>query len=267
MRMTRVRRMCADCLENVVNPLTSAKSVLSAFYFVTITAIVLLFAAPVAAQEENRAGLVIVHGDGSMVTQCIAFAEEAISGAELLARSKLDLSMEASGMGATICRIDGEGCDFPAETCFCQCQGSPCIYWSYWRLTEGEWRYSNIGAGNAVVRDGDVDGWRWGQGTVDKAESPPAVAFEDICVEPIRAAAPASTPTRAVDEERPTAESSPQPASSQTAATGSANQPVSPDATPTPLTALGILLGALVVLPIAALLLVWLRSGGKERGR
>jgi chemotaxis protein CheC len=54
-------------------------------------------------------------------------------------------------MGATICRIDGEGCNFPTESCFCQCQGSPCIYWSYWRLTEGEWRYSNIGAGNAAT--------------------------------------------------------------------------------------------------------------------
>ena len=215
MRLTRFRRMCASFHASVVTPRISAKSALPAFQLLSLIAISLLFAAPVAAQEENRAGLVIVHGDGSMVTQCIAFAEESIAGAELLARSKFDLSMEASSMGATICRIDGEGCDFPADACFCQCQGSPCIYWSYWRLTEGEWRYSNIGAGNAVVRHGSVDGWRWGPGTIDKAEPPFAITFEDICVEPIQASEPMPAGMGAGDEVRPSVDPSPQTVASQ----------------------------------------------------
>lgn len=265
-RMAPIGRIDADLQHTPKNPHEFVKSASSAFYYVIATVILLLFAAPVAAQEENRAGLVIVHGDGSVATQCIAFTEESISGAELLTRSQLDLSMEASSMGATICRIDGEGCNFPTESCFCQCQGSPCIYWSYWRLTEGEWRYSNIGAGNALVRAGDVDGWRWGAGTVDKAESPPAITFEEICVEPKQTVAP--EPPQSVDAAHSTsAQPTLQPLSAQTEATGNASQPIAPEATPTPLTALGILLGALALLPIAALLLVWLRAGKQERGR
>lgn len=263
--MTQIGRICANFLGNAGNPRLFVRSVQSAFYFALLITM-LLCAAPVAAQEENRAGLMIVHGDGSVATQCIAFAEESISGAELLTRSQLDLSMEASSMGATICRIDGEGCNFPTESCFCQCQGSPCIYWSYWRLTEGEWRYSNIGAGNALVRAGDVDGWRWGAGTVDKAESPPVTTFEEICIESKQSAAP--EPTQSVDAARPTfAQPTRQPLSVQTEASNNTSQPISPEATPTPLTALGILLGALAILPVAALLLVWLRSGSQERGR
>jgi len=266
--MTQIVRIDVDLLKSAANPRASAKSASSTFYFVLIITM-LLFAIPISAQEESRAGLVIVHGDGSVVTQCIAFAEESIRGADLLARSTLDLSMEASGMGATICRIDGEGCDFPAESCFCQCQGSPCIYWSYWRLGEGEWRYSNIGAGNAVVRAGDVDGWRWGLGTVDKAESPPIITFEEICVErdPVSEPPPALSPTSPIDEAQTDVAATPipTPTSPQMTAMNSARQPDDPDAAPTPLTAIGLLLGVLVMLPVAALLFVWLRSVRKGR--
>ncbi len=258
--------MCADQQKPLRNPQISAKSASSAFYLLFLIASLLLFATPVAAQEQNRAGLVIVHGDGSVVTQCIAFAEESISGAELLARSGLDLSLEASGMGATICRIDGEGCDFPAETCFCQCQGSPCIYWSYWRLNDGAWRYSNLGAGNTTLRHGDVDGWRWGAGTVDKAEAPPRVAFEDICAEQAPVSEPTITPTPTFPTSAASAESAPTPTSSQ-GAVASASEADAIDATPTPLAALGIVVVVLVILPVTALLLMWLRTRSRERGR
>lgn len=218
------------------------------------------FAAPVAAQEEQRAGLVIVHGDGSVATRCITFAGESISGAELLARSGFDLSIEASSMGATICRIDGEGCTFPGEACFCQCQGSPCIYWSYWRLDEGEWRYSNLGAGNTVVRAGDVDGWRWGQGAIDKAEAPPALTFQEICTASDRQLRSTATPapnTASLIAAPPT---TPRPV-----ATLIAPRANTPATAPTPLAALGMVLGVLMIPPAAVLLWRWLRLVGKER--
>ena len=259
--------MCADQQKLLRNPQISAKSASSAFYLLSLIASLLLFATPVAAQEQNRAGLVIVHGDGSVVTQCIAFAEESIGGAELLARSGLDLSLEASGMGATICRIDGEGCDFPAETCFCQCQGSPCVYWSYWRLNDGAWRYSNMGAGIAAVRNGDVDGWRWGLGTVDKAEAPPLISFEEICAEHAPASEPTVAPTLTSSASAQRTDIAPTPTSSRSVAAVSAGEPDSINAPPTPLAALGIVLGALVILPAATLLWVWLRARSKERGR
>jgi hypothetical protein len=147
-------------------------------------AMLLLLAGPtpaVQAQDENRAGLVIVHGDGTTDQYCVAFPEASISGYELLTRAGLTLSVEAAASGATICSIDGEGCSYPQESCFCQCQGSPCVYWSYWRMTEDGWLYQNLGAGNTKVRHGDVEGWHWAAGTTRNAEAPPAIAFEAIC--------------------------------------------------------------------------------------
>jgi hypothetical protein len=147
-------------------------------------AMLLLLAGPmpaVQAQDAHRAGLVIVHGDGTTAQYCVAFPEASISGYELLTRAGLTLSVEAAASGATICSIDGEGCNFPQESCFCQCQGSPCVYWSYWRMTEDGWLYQNMGAGNTNVRDGDVEGWHWAAGTTRNAEAPPAIAFDEIC--------------------------------------------------------------------------------------
>lgn len=153
-----------------------------------LTGIVLLwlglfwFALPVAAETPNRAGLIILHGDGRVATRCVEFSEESISGAELLTRSGLALNLEATGMGASVCSIEGEGCG-PGSNCFCQCQSSPCLYWSYWQMDAGEWRYANLGAGLTQVRDGMVEGWVWGEGNMrDEAESkPPLMTLDDLC--------------------------------------------------------------------------------------
>mgnify|MGYP001159297553 CR=1 FL=1 len=273
--MTQIWQIHADFRTNVFDPRRSAKSVLSACYFAFWIAIVvmMLLASPAVAQEEQRAGLVIVHGDGSVITQCVAFPESSITGAELLARSGLDLAVEASGMGATICRIDGEGCDYPQDACFCQCQSSPCIYWAYWRLTDGAWVYRNAGAGNSPVQPGDVEGWRWGLGTIKKAEPPPDVAFEEICVEEV--ATPAAAPTAGLDaasDNVVAAESTaataltltdPAGASAQTAA-GDASLPAEATSLP-PLAAFGILFGVLVALPVGAFLIAWLRGAGRRK--
>lgn len=158
---------------------------------IALILVALLSVASARAVNVHRAGLVIVHGNGQTVKRCIEFSEAQISGLDVLTRSGLDLNVDASNaMGVAVCRINHEGCAYPSQPCFCQCQGSPCIYWSYWRLTSGAWKYSNVGASGAVVRNGDVDGWVWGVGTVSGATPPPAVTFEQVC-------APATaTPTR-----------------------------------------------------------------------
>lgn len=143
----------------------------------------------------NQAGLVVLHGDGHVVTACVAFDEAEISGLQLLQRSGLDLNVDTSnGMGGTVCRINGEGCSTPQESCFCHCTGSDCAYWSYWRSSAAGWEYSNLGGGNTVVRPGDVDGWVWGPGTVDNAPQPPALALSDICQAAAATATPSATP-------------------------------------------------------------------------
>jgi hypothetical protein len=144
--------------------------------------LVVLSAGVAHAQDENQAGLVVVFGDGRVEQRCVTFAEDSISGYDLLQRSGLPLSVEAGAIGPTVCSIGKEGCSFPAESCFCRCQGGPCVYWSYWRLqADGAWSYQSLGAGNTQVRAGDMEGWRWAAGTMQDAEEPPALSFAAVC--------------------------------------------------------------------------------------
>ncbi|MEJ5309451.1 MAG: hypothetical protein WHX52_06740 [Anaerolineae bacterium] len=139
------------------------------------------------AQEggQNRAGLIIVHGDGRVLTRCVTFTEERISGVALLQRSGLTVDANTGPMGSAVCTINREGC--PANDCFCQCKSSPCTYWNYFhRNPDGTWAYSGMGAAAWTVGNGDVDGWVWGDGSAP----PPAFAFDAICgVEAVPSAA------------------------------------------------------------------------------
>jgi hypothetical protein len=136
----------------------------------------------VLAQTPHQAGLVIVHGDGSLVSRCVGFPEESISGQELVSRAGLDLHMEATAMGPSVCRLDGEGCS-AGSNCFCQCMSSPCVYWSYWQWDGAMWVYATLGAGSTTVADGSLEGWVWGEGVVGRNADlqPPNVAFADVC--------------------------------------------------------------------------------------
>jgi len=154
----------------------------------------LILPAGLMAQEENRAGLVILHEDGRVETVCVPFSEASITGSELLTRSNLVVERDVSGMGELVCRIGETGC--PSSDCFCQCQGGDdCVYWSYWQLTEAGWRYSQGGATMVQVTDGVVQGWVWGPGSSDEAPEPPIVTLEEICAVPT--ATPSVTPIQA----------------------------------------------------------------------
>ena len=139
-------------------------------------------AAQTTEQESNRAGLVVVHEDGTVTSRCEEFTEESISGYDLLVRSGFALRSEVGSMGTEVCSLDGEGCG-EGEDCFCQCQTSVCRYWTYWQLGPDGWRYSNIGASNSRVDDGAVDGWVWGDSRPNNPSEnlPPQLTFADIC--------------------------------------------------------------------------------------
>jgi hypothetical protein len=166
----------------------------------------------VSADSPNRVALVVKHGDGDVITQCIEFNGDQISGYEVLKRSNLDLNFEPNAMGAAICRIDGEGCSYPQDDCFCQCNDltgqTPCIYWSYWYRDGGDWRYSGFGASSRDARNGDVEGWVWSEGSVSSADTePPDLEFSDICAElPTATPTPTNTP-----KPTPTLTNTPQP--------------------------------------------------------
>jgi hypothetical protein len=156
----------------------------------------LLLATPrgVGAQEggTNRAGLIVVHGDGRVLTRCVTFTEDRISGVALLQRSGLAVDANSGPMGSAVCTINSEGC--PANDCFCQCKGTPCTYWNYFhRNGDGSWAYSGMGAATWTVGNGDVDGWVWGDGSAP----PPALTFDTICGAEPAPAVPEVPPTAA----------------------------------------------------------------------
>ncbi|MGD8586036.1 MAG: hypothetical protein PVJ75_11850 [Chloroflexota bacterium] len=131
------------------------------------------------AQEGGRAGVVVRFADDRVESRCVAFDEDEISGARLLERSGLVLAVKPAGQGGLVCAIEGTGCGL--DNCLCQCQGDPCIYWSYWRLGDDGWAYSGVGASIRRIGDGDVDGWSWGPGSVTSAIEPPVMSFDEIC--------------------------------------------------------------------------------------
>ena len=140
--------------------------------------ILLCSVTPAAAQSEgpNRAGLVVVHGDGSVTTRCVSFAEPEISGMNLLQSSGLVWQTTNGPMGSAVCTLDGEGCT-PSD-CFCQCKQAPCAYWNYFTGNgDGSWTYSGVGVAARVLKNGDIDGWVWGDGSA----GPSFLTFETIC--------------------------------------------------------------------------------------
>ncbi|NLG27197.1 MAG: hypothetical protein GX557_04765 [Chloroflexi bacterium] len=142
-----------------------------------------LVARRVQAQGSNRAVVYINYGDHAE-TRCVTFAEFELPGIELLRRAGLDVIGEPyPGIGEAVCRIQDVGCSFPAEHCWCECMGSPCLFWNYWYWEGGSWRYSGMGASSRMVRNGGIDAWIWGDGQTE----PPAIDFDSVCV--------ASTPT------------------------------------------------------------------------
>ena len=129
--------------------------------------------------EFNHAGVIIRHGDGGLTYAYVAFAEEEISGIELLERSGVErLTIPFGGLGQGVCQLEGEGC--AVEECrrrVCQGARDDDPYWRYFRQeAPGQWRALTLGASATKVRDGDVDGWSWTGGDAGL----PAATLADV---------------------------------------------------------------------------------------
>jgi hypothetical protein len=133
-------------------------------------------------QTQNRAGIVIDYGDGRVDSLCIDFTEEELTGYDILLRTEIPVEFDFQSGGQAVCKVDEIGCG--TGDCFCACPGGDkCVYWTYWHLIDGDWQYSVSGAGTFAVRDGMVEGWRWGSGspTGAAAEKPALRSFDEIC--------------------------------------------------------------------------------------
>jgi hypothetical protein len=140
----------------------------------------LLLRLPSAASEGlSVAGLVVDYGDGRMSYAWVPFAEEEISGMELLQRSGLDIvTVGFGGLGEGVCQIETTGC--PVSECrqrLCQTSDPQSPFWQYVQQTEpGVWTPYALGANGSKVRNGDIEGWSW-SGVPPEM---PALSMEDI---------------------------------------------------------------------------------------
>lgn len=147
-----------------------------------LPALLLLLALPAGAQEAGQAGLVIQFGEDQIQTFCLDVPAGGAQGLDLLQASGLELVADvSSGMGVSVCQIEGLGCTYPAQHCFCQCMGgSECAYWNYFYRDPGAetWTYSPLGAVLHSVLPGSVEAWVWGDGRTPPAEN---LTFEAVC--------------------------------------------------------------------------------------
>lgn len=140
--------------------------------FLLAVTLVLLQRSALQAEELHQAALVVRSGD-AVLTRCVSFNSESITGAELLERSGLHVELTHDpGMGSFVCQIEATGC--PAENCMC---AYPPDYWRYWLRLNDAWQSSPVGASNRRLRHGDVDGWTWGGSSV----APPPLTFAAVC--------------------------------------------------------------------------------------
>jgi hypothetical protein len=137
---------------------------------------VLLGALPAQAA---KAGIVVDLGNGNVITECVKFHAPTITAFDLLQLSGLEFTFQNFGsLGAAICSIDGAGCQFPAEACFCQCTGTgPCNFFGFYKLQNGQFVFSDVGVSSSVLRNKDVIAFSFGE----NATAPAPVSIQDIC--------------------------------------------------------------------------------------
>jgi hypothetical protein len=177
-------------------------------------------ALPICAQAASlhRVGIVVEHGNGQVVRQCVGFGTTTITALEALEASGIEYATESYGaLGAAICQIDHE----PAR--YTTCLPSSGSYWVLFvSRAGGAWTASGQGVSSATLADGDAAGFRYDPlAGADPPPPTPAGTCPVATPTPSPTATPTSTPTAA-----PTR--SPAPTSPPAQVTKS------PGATPTP---------------------------------
>ncbi len=144
---------------------------------VVVCAVSIFISTPAYAETntDNHAAVVIDTGEGVPKTACITFRGDSITGAEALELAQAQPVFQSfSGVGRAVCSLCGVGC--PAGDSCLTCAGS--TFWNYFRSTAGtaSFTLSGVGAGASVVRNGDVEGWKFGVG-----QKPPYLSYNSIC--------------------------------------------------------------------------------------
>lgn len=224
-----------------------------------------------AAAGSHHAALVVEHGDGSVVTRCVAFDASTISGEELLDLSGVAWSSQTfPGFGDAVCALDGE----PGR--YVDCPGKD----SYWAVFVarggGSWQLSDVGISTLALHDGDAEGFRYVPASGVPAAPVPAggVCAATAAPTPRRSAAAASSaPPSAVATPATTAAGAAAavtglPASAAPLAAGTGSAAPAPPQAPAPAPAggadLGLIAAAVAGGGLAGLAILRLVAGRRK---
>jgi len=104
----------------------------------------------------NRASLVVEHGDGSVVTRCVAFSSATVTGEELLNLSGVAWSGQTfGGFGDAVCALDDEPVHY--ETC----PGRDAYWAVFVSRGDGTWQLASVGISSLTLGEGDAEGFRY----------------------------------------------------------------------------------------------------------
>lgn len=127
------------------------------------------------AQPPNHADVAIDYGDGRLVVRRVTFVSPTISSLQALQLSGVDAAIADFDFGAAVCGIGRIGC--AVDNCFCDANQFWGLY--RWNPQDGQWIASQVGAGDSLVKPGDVDAWHWGP----FESAPPALPREFIAAQ------------------------------------------------------------------------------------
>ncbi|MFI5258330.1 MAG: hypothetical protein ACHQ01_01790 [Candidatus Limnocylindrales bacterium] len=174
-----------------------------------------------------HAALVVEHGDGSIVTRCVAFGTSSVSGEWLLNTSRVSWSGQSfGGFGDAVCALDGE----PAH--YSDCPGKD-YYWAVFvSRGGGSWQLASVGISTLTLSDGDAEGFRYVP-SVGTAAAPPSPSGVCAAASESAAASPAATRLGGSPTVAATPASPATPSSGGSPAAAATNSPVAAVSSPT----------------------------------
>lgn len=144
-------------------------AILAAFVMVASPASALGCAEPLDAGS-IRVVIVVDAGPlGGMSSRCMV-VPDGTTGAQLLARRSQELGTPAPRYESLLCAIDGR----PESGCG-ERTAAGYAYWAYFAGASGSWIYGNGNPFIKRLRNGDVEGWRFVDGSGDGQDPPPRI--------------------------------------------------------------------------------------------
>lgn len=148
------------------------------------------------ASGAHHVAVVVEHGNGAVLTRCVAFDSSQLTGEQVMQMSGIEYgtSSYGGGLGKAVCQVDGEPTSYPPN-----CLNSTSPYWAMFvSPAGGNWSVAKAGISSQEFADGDALGWHYVPQVGPGGGPPPSPV--GVCPAP----AGASTPPVAAPKTAPT---------------------------------------------------------------